>query len=124
MDNFLRTYNGHLFQDDGIYCSRDFKSFSLKAKNYLKRNLPADCEIINHRCGHYDFSGFVKKGDKHVYYSYGWNRHDRLNTKSESIFGGGAVLVRTAKDSRDFRGGTNNFTSFEGWPGLVKRFLG
>ena len=114
MDKFLREYHGHRFEDEGAYCSKDFKSFATKFKNYLKRTLPADCEVVRHNCGHYYLSGFIRRGNAYIYYSYSWDRINPVDIRRDDCFGG--VLVRHAASDADYRGEHNNFTSIEELP--------
>lgn len=111
MDRFLSKYQGHKFDDWGISCSDDFKTFVKDLRSYLKRTLPGDCELIGFKPNHYDTSGFVKHGDEYIYVSYSWNRFSPVDiTRRDPMQG---VLVRFAKDEKDFRGETNNFTSLK-----------
>ena len=122
MDNFFCLYQNHRFQDDGAYCSNDFKSFARKFKNFLNRNLPSGVEIVNHRCGHYDLSGFAKKGDSYVYYSWSWDRFNPVDAVSAS----GAMrgcLYRTAKHDRDWTGGFNQFCPIAELPRRIAETL-
>lgn len=122
MDRFLREYNGHIFEDNGCVCSKDFKSFANKFKNFLKRTLPG-CEIIGHRCNHYDFSGFLKHGDNFIYYSYSWDRRSPVDIYN-SYNCLHSILIRFASSEKDYRGEHNNFTSFVEFPNTVaKMFL-
>lgn len=114
MDKFLKEYNGYIFEDNGCVCSDDFKSFARKFKNFLKRT-PPGCEIINHHCNHYDFSGFLKNSGNYIYYSYSRDRfspvdiYNRYNCSQ-------SVLIRFASSEKDYRGEHNNFTSFASLP--------
>jgi len=71
---------------------RQFKSLMKKIFN--------DCQIIIDSCPHFEFSGFVKKEDKYVYFSFG-----DLRWKSN-------MLVRAAKHDKDWTGGSNNFVNY------------
>ena len=122
-DNFLADYNGHIFLDERTSCSKDFKSFAAKFKNFLKRNIPEGYSIVNHRCGHYDLSGFVKSPDgKCVYYSYAWDRFSPLNVYTDRSAMHG-VLYRKAKDEKDFRGEINNFAAIADLPGSIVKLM-
>lgn len=116
-DKFLREYQSHRFEEWFGCCSDDFKSFARKFKDYLKRTLPGDIEIVGHRCGHYDLSGFVKHGNEYIYYSWTWNRFSPLDV-DEMCFRQ-AVLVRHAKDDRDFTGERNEYTSIREMPEMI-----
>lgn len=123
MDKFLKEYNGHRFEDWGCHCSNDYKSFVRKFKAYLKRNLPSDCELIGFKPNHYDHSGFIKHGDEYIYVSWSWDRYSPVDIDVEGAHKG--VLCRFAKNDKDFRGETNQFTSLRKLPDyLVDMFVG
>ena len=121
-DSFLARYNGHRFVDAGAYCSDDFKAFARAFKSYLKRNLPEGCEVVEHRCGHYDVSGFVTRDGKYVYYSWSWNRCTPLDVNAGGCHDG--VLFRTAKSEKDFKGGWNHFCPMTEIPERIGQMLG
>ena len=79
------------------------KAYS-KQKSTVKKALKtAGFENIKISNGHYYFSGFATKNEKVIYFSisdvrHGWDER---------------VLIRTAKDYRDFTGGGNNFAECE-----------
>jgi hypothetical protein len=74
-------------------------------KTIVRRALKeADFTDIKFSNGHYYFSGFATKNNKVIYFSipdvrYGW-ASDGLN-----------LLIRTAKDYKDYTGGSNNYSS-------------
>jgi len=120
---FLKEYNGHVFQDDGPYCSKDFKSFARKFKNYLAKNLPEDCQIIDHKCGHYDLYGFVGSDDgKYIYYRWSWNRFSAVDVEDGRTMAN-AVLYRTAKGPKDYTGGRNQYCSIKKLPESIVDLL-
>lgn len=119
MDKFLKEYHGHQFDDWGAYCSDDFKSFARKFKNYLKRN---GVNVVEHSCNHYDLSGFAEENGVYVYYSWSWMRYNPVNIYGEGCMDDG-VLVRYAKDTRDFTGEHNNFCSIAQLPDKIKSMM-
>ena len=121
-DRFLKEYNGHIFEDWGAYCSKDFKSFARKFKNYLKRNLPGDEIIVKHGCGHYDLHGFVKHGNDCIYYNYNWDRYNPVDVHEDANLHK-AVLVRYAKDENDYHGSKNEFCSIEQLPEYIAKMF-
>ena len=121
-DKFLQEYDGHIFADCGVICSEDYKTFAKAFKAYLKRKLPKDCELIGFKANHYDHSGFVKYGNDCVYVSYSWDRFSPVNIYEAGARNG--VLVRRAKDERDFTGETNRFTSLSNLPTFIEDMLG
>tara|TARA_Y100000361_G_C11091748_1_gene306805 strand:- start:50 stop:358 length:309 start_codon:yes stop_codon:yes gene_type:complete len=80
------------------------KAYS-KQKSIVKKALrDANFEDIKLSNGHYFFSGFAKKNNKIIYYSISDVRFFKSNT-------GADVLIRTAKDYKDYTGGVNNYCS-------------
>lgn len=122
MDKFLKEYENYKFEYLITVCSDDFKSFTRKFKGFLKRNLPGDCELIGFKPNHYDFSGFVKHGNEYIYVRYSWNRLHPLSITRDDTLGG--VLVRFAKNEKDYKGENNRFTCFKDLPDfLVNMFV-
>ena len=75
------------------------KAYS-KEKSIVKKALRnAGFENIKVSNGHYYFSGFATKNNQPIYFSISDVRH----------FPGDQVLLRTAKDYKDYTGGSNNF---------------
>ena len=109
MNKFIKTWNGKQIDDWGYTCSDEFKSFTRQFKNALKRTFP-DCEIIGFKANHYDFSGFLKKGDKYVYISYSEPREQALDMSRSDCSNG--ILYRAAKHEKDYTGGHNHFCNF------------
>lgn len=73
--------------------------------NALLKTLFPDCIIHGSHSGYCECSGFVQKGNHYVYISVGDFRY--WDTWDQNI------LVRTAVNEKDFRGGSNNFVSIE-----------
>ena len=69
--------------------SREFKKF---LKPYCK-------EILIHKTNHFDISGFFKLNNEEIYY---FSISDLRWSKDK-------MLIRTAKDFKDYTGGSNNF---------------
>ncbi len=124
MKNF-KKYDGKSMEDWGCYMSEEAKGFVRAFKNYLKRNLPG-CTLEGFRPNHYDTSGFVTKPDgKVVYVSYSLNRRggDCVADFADSSCMNG-VLYRTARDTRDYTGGQNHFTSINRMAEAILALLG
>jgi hypothetical protein len=78
-----------------------------KEKNTVRKALKqADFTDIKFLNGHYYFSGFATKNNKIIYFSISDVRHFPPT-------GGGALLIRTAKDYKDYTGGSNNYSSLK-----------
>lgn len=118
--SFLRKYNGYAIRDDIGEKSPEFMTFGRDVKSMLTTEFP-DCDV-NIRFGHYDISGFISKGNKHVYISYSVPRHEHPMdfSKKDAMFG---VLYRTAKSTSDFTGGINHFSAMKTLPENIKKLL-
>lgn len=126
---FIRKWNGLTLEDDGCHVSKEFHSFQVAFFNAM-RKIAASLggELVNHSYGHYDMSGFIKRGDKYVYFNYssslcGGRTHVTL--KETSLYSGPAspMYFRTAANEKDYRGGSNNFESFENCEQLIDKLL-
>lgn len=96
-------------QDDGAYNSKEFDSFSRSFKQFLTVQFAGyGLELAGYSKGHYYISGFVQNREtkKFAYFSISDVRGNP-NTWQK------AVLVRTAKDTKDFTGGSNNFVAYD-----------
>lgn len=104
-------YNNQTIEDWGSVNSDQAKQFY---KDF-KRRLTLNCkkkgwELVKFSPNHYDFSGFIKRDEKFVYFSYSIPRGEEpLRLNSRSYLSG--FLVRTAISSADYIGGYNNFCS-------------
>jgi hypothetical protein len=74
-------------------------------------------ELVNQSYGHYDMSGFIKRGDRYVYFNYSnCGNRTHVELKARSIYDYGALCpmyCRTAANEKDYRGGHNEWTSVE-----------
>lgn len=84
-----------------------FKAFTRDFKKIIRQSLPEGCELANWNNGHFECFWFIIKPDgKHIYCSISDVRH----------FPGGwfsNILIRTAKNTSDYTGGSNNYTDLE-----------
>ena len=113
MQKFAKQWNGKLIEDWGGYQSIEWKSFCRCFKNALKRN-GYGYEIKGENSfkpGHYCLSGFVAKGDAHYYISFDYDRGLPVNLSKRSW--AGPILWRRAKDTKDYHGGINHFSTAE-----------
>lgn len=85
----------------GSDLSSEFKSFFRKEKNRLTKIFTAKgCTQIELNYGFYYFSGFFTAPSGQVYY---------LSCSDVRHFGYEQLLIRTAKDYKDFSGGSNQY---------------
>ena len=102
--------------ESSCYETPQFKAFFNGFKKSLKADLEGSgIELANISKGHFTISGFLKRGEKFVYFSvrdvrdYDWHRQ---------------VLYRTAKSNKDYTGGQNRYCSFGGLVKSCERLLG
>jgi len=85
----------------GSDLSQEFKSFFRKEKNRLTKILTEKgCTNIDLSYGFYYFSGFFTAPSGQVYY---------ISCSDVRHFEYEELLIRTAKDYKDFTGGTNQY---------------
>ena len=83
------------------------KSYS-KEKSIVRKALnQANFTDIKFSNGHYCFSGFAAKNNKVIYFSISDVRH------FPPTGGGTDLLIRTAKDYKDYTGESNNWSSLK-----------
>lgn len=124
---FIRKWNGRTLQDDGAYVSKEFHSFQVAFMNAMKKIAESlGGELVKRMYGHYDMSGFIKRGNNFVYFSYsngigqGGRTHVNLTDKSGWH---SPLLLRTARDEKDYHGGCNNYESFECCEKMIDHLL-
>lgn len=115
--NDLKKYIDYEFSS-GCYTGEDYKSFQTKYINYLRAMCKENhWELVNVSKNHYCFSAFIKSSENKCvylsisdvrYFSNEWYNH---------------ILVRTAKNEVDYRGGFNNYTTLEKLDNTVARLL-
>ena len=102
----------------GCYTGDDYKSFQTKYINYLR----AVCRnnhwrLVNVGRNHYCFSAFIKSVENKCvyisisdvrYFSNEWYDH---------------ILIRTAENETDYRGGFNNYTTLSNLEGTAAELL-
>ena len=115
--NNLKKYIDYEFSS-GCYTGEDYKSFQTKYINYLKAMCKENhWELVKVGKNHYCFSAFIKSAEnKCVYLSISDVRYFSNEWYSH-------ILVRTAKNEVDYRGGFNNYTTLEKLDYTVARLL-
>jgi len=116
---FIKKWDGRTLQDDGCRVSKEFHSFQIAFMNAM-RKIAASLggEVVNPCYGHYDMSGFVKRGDRYVYFSYsnacnyGGRNYAALTDHHSTGYCLPPMLIRTAAHDHDWTGGANNNTYF------------
>lgn len=87
--------------------TKEFSLFSKDFKKYLKEKIKDSFDLVNWSRGHFGISGFLKnkKNNKLVYFSCSDVRHFP-NSWYENL------LIRTAKNEKDYTGGSNDYCKF------------
>lgn len=109
MKTFRKTWHKHGIDDLGCYCSKDYISFCRAFKNYLKRTFP-NAELTGFTANHYDTSGFITENGVCIYISHSIDRYKGYVDFDETGYANG-VLYRIAKDTKDYHGEENHFSS-------------
>ena len=115
--NDLKKYIDYEFSS-GCYTGEDYKSFQTKYINYLRAMCKENhWELVKVGKNHYCFSSFIKSSEnKCVYLSISDVRYFSNEWYSH-------ILVRTAKNEVDYRGGFNNYTTLENLDYTVAKLL-
>ena len=115
--NDLKKYIDYEFSS-GCYTGEDYKSFQTKYINYLKAMCKENhWKLVKVGKNHYCFSAFIKSAEnKCVYLSISDVRYFSNEWYSH-------ILVRTAKNEVDYRGGFNNYTTLEKLDYTVAKLL-
>ena len=80
--------------------TEQYKSFHrLFSKEFKKFLMPYCKEILIHKTNHFDINGFFKLNNGKIYY---FSISDLRLSKDK-------MLIRIAKDFKDYTGGSNNF---------------
>ena len=88
--------------ENGINPKKAYSAEKSIVRKALKQANFTDIKFSN---GHYYFSGFATKNNKAIYFSISDVRH------FPPTGGGANLLIRTAKDYKDYTGGSNNYSS-------------
>ena len=102
----LKKYIGYEFSS-GAYTGNDYKQFQNKYINYLRSLCKKEgWELVNIGRNHYCFSAFIKNNEKFVYFSINDVRYFPSDWYEH-------ILIRTAKNEKDYYGGLNSFINIE-----------
>lgn len=113
----LEKYVNYEFSS-GCYTGGGYKSFQTKYINYLKSVCKNNhWRLVNVGKNHYCFSAFIKSAENKCvyisisdvrYFSNEWYDH---------------ILIRTAENETDYRGGFNNYTTLSDLEGTAAELL-
>ena len=121
--DFVKKYHGKEIEDAGANKGREFvlfaKDFRSTVKEIATKKLGAQLSAFH--TGHYDVSGFIEKDEKFVYFSYSEPRGRALDLFRTDAHEG--ILLRTAENTSDFKGGHNHFTNIMNFASVAGRLL-
>ena len=110
---FIKKYHNKSIEDWGCYNSDESKQMCRDFVSMLKTELKDYQPQITIEPNHYDFGGMVCINGKYVYVSYSIPRYgEPIKIESRDPLYG--ILYRTAQHEKDWKGGMNNFTNFDG----------
>lgn len=103
MEKWLGTY---FESSSGL--TQQFSKFSSNFRTELIKKTKEDFKLLDFNRGHFYLSGFMQhiESGKIIYFSISDTRYSQDEWYNR-------ILIRVAKDTRDFSGGMNNYTSFE-----------
>jgi len=92
------------------------EAFSNEFKRIISNKVKGKYTVVNHHKGYCECSGFLTDGKGHyVYYHSGDYRYTYKWYEN--------ILIRTAKDTTDYKGGSNNYTNFDDFVKDVDRLF-
>lgn len=102
----IKKWLGFTFESSSSE-TREFRSFVRDFKKALKNDTEKDFDLVNFSKGHFECSGFLrsKENGRMVYFSI-----SDVRSFPDDWFNN--VLIRTAKNERDYTGGSNNYCRF------------
>ena len=128
LNSFISKWHNRVLEDWGCSVSKEFHSFQVAFINQIRKiAVNNGAEVVKTSYGHYDMSCFIKKGENYLYLNYS-NGLDRLGRTHVILKGYNIgllppVLVRTAKDTNDYHGGTNHFCQFNECEELIVKLF-
>ena len=125
IQKFVKDWDGKPVEDWSTVESPEFKKMFRALKATLKEICEEqNTELVKFSSSHYDGSGFIYKPatNKYVYISLGQDAlRYRVNVTRK--VNAGPILIRTAEDPKDFRGGNNNFCTLDELPEMILMLL-
>ena len=124
LNAFIKKYDGEVLEDWGCVMSNDAKLFARDFKSVVKDLFKDDdISLVGWLVGHFFVSGFLKKGDRYVYFSRNIERYGKAVDVEGHSWRNEHILVRKAKSDKDYTGGSNNFSTLLGFKETVLRLF-
>lgn len=117
MKRLIKNYRGYTFESS-CFTTKEYKSFQTKYINVLKDMATNLNAVLTVNKNHFCFSAFFeqKETGEVVYMSVS----DVRSFQDEWLTN---VMYRTAKDTKDYRGGQNNWTDLEHLEGAISQMM-
>jgi len=94
----------------------EFSKFASDFKRAVLGNLSPGQSLVNWSRGHFYVSGFINQGERFVYFSVSDVRHFFNDWYYH-------ILVRTAKNEKDYTGGVNHYATLPYFGKAVSELL-
>lgn len=110
-DKSMKAWTDYIFESSSAL-TPEFSLFARQLKNYIKKNI-APLQLVSFLRGHFYCSGFVRNpvNGKYAYFSIPDVRHFKNEWHNN-------LLIRTAKNDKDYAGGSNSYCNL---PGLAEK---
>lgn len=86
-----------------------FKKFAREFKAVIKEQVEQNFNIVKCTMGHFEISGFLQHKQDPSKYIY-FNTSDVRSCNQEWLHN---ILIRTAKNDKDYSGGVNHYTNIQ-----------
>lgn len=114
--NEMRRYQNYEFSS-GPRAGADYIQFQNKYINHLRSICRANgWVLVNVGRNHYCFSTFIRDGNRYVYLSISDVRYFPNQWYNH-------ILIRNAKNEKDYHGGQNRYCTLEGLTEAIKKCL-
>jgi hypothetical protein len=115
----MKKWLNRRLEDTGSYVSEEYRKFQKDQMKWIRKWAKDNGWILSKFShGHYFESYFINNGDKYVYIS-----HERIDRTFIDLDSNDFYLYRTAKDDKDYTGGTNHFCSWRNLEDNVNKLL-
>ncbi len=89
--------------ESSCFTTPEWNKVYRQATNYLKKLIKPHASTIKFRKGHFYFSGFIQTNAGDWFYISIFDARNKIDR----------ILIRTAKNDKDFTGGGNHYITFD-----------
>lgn len=117
--NFFRKWHGVTLEDWGISVSKEYNAFQNAFKRLLtKMAEEMGAKVVHYHKMHYDESAMIERDGKYAYILHSNN----LTNRSRPVLH--HILIRTARHSEDWTGGSNEYVNWSQLANKLDELLG